>query len=256
MSDEEKIAAAHEAAESIVADVASGAEFTKNVRNFVSEESKSAYEAEDSTQTVVQGINVSDTYKDWLFDAGRTEGDATVIDSEGGSYALMFVSRENNHYQLVDARHILVMAEADENGEYSEEALAAAKTEAERIHELWKEDPTPENFAKLAEEYSEDGGSNTNGGLYQEIYKNYMVEEFNDFLFNQGSVPGDSAVVYGNNGGYAGYHVVYFESVGDLFSTRLADSAMRAEAYDAEIGAIAKNYEIVPGSGLKFVNID
>ncbi len=254
MSDEEKATAAHEAAAQII-DAASGAQFTKNVQNFVAEESKAAYETEDTTMTIAQGANVSDIYKDWLFDAERAEGDTTVIDVEGGSYALLFVSRNDNHYQLVDARHILVMAEADENGEYTEEALAEAKAEAERIHELWQEDPTAENFAALAEEHSEDGGSNTNGGLYKEVYQNYMVEEFNDFLFNQGSVPGDSAVVYGNNGGYAGYHVVYLDSVGDMFSDRLADSAMRADAYNAEIGAIAENYEIATGSGMKFVNL-
>lgn len=256
MTDEEKVAAAHEAAHKIADDSASGAQFVKNVQNFVSEDSKSAYETEDATLTVSQGANLSATYSEWLLSDERAEGDTTVIDSDGGSYALMFVSRNDNHYALVDARHILIKAEADENGVYSDEALETAKAEAERIHELWKEDPSSENFAKLAEEYSEDTGSNTNGGLYQEIYQNYMVDEFNDFLFNEGSVPGDSAVVYGNNGSYAGYHVVYLESVGDIFSDRLADSAMRADDYNAQIGAIAENYEVAIGSGMKYVNMD
>jgi len=256
MSDEEKITAAHEAAESIVADIASGAQFVKNVQNFVGEDSKSVYETEDATKAIAQGVSISDIYSEWLLDENRAEGDVTVIDSEGGSYALMFESRNDNHYQLVDARHILISAEADENGEYSEEALAAAKTEAERIHALWLENPTVENFEALVTEYSDDAGSNTNGGLYQEVYQNYMVEEFNDFLFNQGSVPGDSAVVYGSNGGYAGYHVVYFDALGDTFSDRLAESAMRADAYNEEIGAIAENYEVAIGKGMKHVNLD
>ena len=32
-----------------------------------------------------------------------------------------------------------------------------------------------DSFAELANQYSDDAGSNTNGGLYEDVYKNQMV---------------------------------------------------------------------------------
>lgn len=255
MSDEEKIAAAHEAAQ-LIADAASPAQFTKNVQDFVADASKPSYEDPDSTLSITQGMYLTEAYTAWMTDAQRAEGDTTVIDSDGGSYAIYFASRNNNHYALVDARHILIKAEADENGEYTEEALETAKAEAERIHELWLTNPTPEYFAELATEYSQDEASSANGGLYEGVYKNYMVDEFNDFLFEEGSVVGDNKVVYGNNGGYAGYHVVYLDAVGNLFSDEIAKGLLLQEDYNAEIQAMADTYEVSEGSGMKFVNLD
>ncbi len=254
MSDEEKVTAAHKAAEEI-ATSASGMEFTRSVRDFVADSSKSLYDQPESTMNITQGQSVSSIYKDWMMDASRTEGETTVIDADGGSYALMFVSRNDNHYNLVDVRHILISAEADENGDFTEEALAEAKAEAERIYALWQEDPTEENFAALAEEYSSDGGSATNGGLYREVYQDYMVEEFDSFLFHEGKQPGDHGIVYGTNGSYAGYHVMYFSALGEVFSDRIADSSMRAADYNDAVQALAENYGFTIESGMKYVNL-
>ena len=255
MSDEEKVAAAHEAAQ-VIADSASPAQFTKNVHDFVADASKPSYEDPNSTLSITQGMYLTENYAEWMTDAQRVEGDTTVIDAEGGSYALYFVSRNDNHYPIVDARHILIKAEADENGEYSEEALETAKAEAERIHELWLANPTPEYFAELAAEYSQDDATKAEGGLYEGVYQNYMVDEFNSFLFEEGSVPGDSKVVYGNNGSYAGYHVVYFDALGRQFSDAIAEGLLRGEDYNKEVQAMADTYEVLEGSGMKFVTLD
>ena len=109
MSDEEKAAAAHEAAAAI-ADAASGAQFAKNVYDYVSDDSKATYEDPTATLSIAQGGNLGQVYSEWLLDEARVEGDSTVIDSDGGSYALMFISRNDNHYNLVDVRHILISA--------------------------------------------------------------------------------------------------------------------------------------------------
>ncbi|MBE7017483.1 MAG: hypothetical protein E7420_04925 [Ruminococcaceae bacterium] len=255
LSDEEKVAAAHEAAEEIAL-AKNSEEFTKLVRDFVPGTSKSLYERTESTMTITQGQSVSEVYRDWILDENRTEGETTVIDTEGGSYALMFVSRNDNHYQLVDVRHILIPALADENDQFTEEALASAKAEAERIYALWQENPTEDNFAALAAEYSQDEGSMANGGLYREVYQDYMVEEFNNFLFHEGKKPGDTGIVYGSNGSYAGYHIMYFSALGDMFSDRISESDMRAADYNEVINGLVENYPVAEGSGMKHVNLD
>ena len=195
-----------------------------------------AIEAEDESGSAVERSGVTGSslgdMSEWLRDASRKAGDFTVLeDSYGeGYYAVLFLAREDNHYPTVSVRHILIKAVASEDGTYSDEAKAAA---LERIKEILAEyeagDKSEESFAALAEKYSEDSGSSTNGGLYEEIYRGEMVQEFNDFCFG-GHKSGDVDVVYGESSGYAGFHLVYFVGEGDLYSNVIARSDMRETA--------------------------
>ena len=179
----------------------------------------------------VAGSSLGDMSQ-WLRDASRKEGDFTVIeDSYGeGYYTVLFLGREDNHYPTVSVRHILIKAVAGEDGTYSDEAKQAA---LDRVNEIKAEfesgDQSEESFAALAEQYSEDAGSNTKGGLYEGIYKGKTVDGFNDFCF-AGHKNGDIGVAYGDNGTYAGYHLIYFIGEGDLYSNQIARDALSDEA--------------------------
>ena len=181
----------------------------------------------------VSGSSLGDM-SEWLRDSARKAGDLTVLeDSYGeGYYVVLFLAREDNHYPTVSVRHILVKAVAEDDGTYSDKAKQIA---LDRINEIRAEyeagDKTEESFAALAEKYSEDTGSNTKGGLYEDVYKGEMVQEFNDFCF-AGHKSGDVDVVYGESGSYAGYHLVYFVGEGDLYSNVLARSSLRETALD------------------------
>lgn len=187
-----------------------------------------AIEAESDTDTAtvrsrVSGGSLGDL-GEWLRDSARKNGDVGVVEaSDGTGYNVaVFLSRDDNHYPTVAVRHILIKAEASEDGTYTDEAKQAA---LDRINEIKAEyeagDKTEESFAALAEKYSEDAGSNTNGGLYEDIYRGQMVQEFNDFCFAPHK-SGDIGVVYGESSGYAGYHLVYFVGEGELYSTAIA----------------------------------
>ena len=185
------------------------------------------------SRTSVSGLNAA--YADWLKDGARKSGDVQVFDNADGTgcYVVAFLSRDDNHYPVVNVRHILVEVEADENGEWTDEARLAARVRAEELLAEWKDgEHTEESFAALANERSADAGSNTNGGLYENIAKGQMVEEFDAFCFGDRK-PGDTAVVYGSNGQYAGYHVIYFVGEGDLYSNVIARNALTSEAVSA-----------------------
>ena len=185
----------------------------------------------------------------------RKAGDVTVIeDSDGESYTVVaFISRDDNHYATAQVRHILIKAEADADGNYTDEAKAAAKTRAEEIlAEYLSGDKTEESFATLAEEYSEDAGSNTNGGLYDTVAKGQMVEEFDAFCF-EGHKKGDTAIVYGESSSYAGYHVMYYVGEGELYSNVIAESTLVNQAMNDWLTALVEGYEPSTGFWLRLV---
>lgn len=112
---------------------------------------------------------------------------------------------------VIDVRHILIKPEGgteDEAGEtvYSDEEWEACRVKAQQILDDWKAgEATEESFGELAKEHSADGNAST-GGLYTGVTEGYMVETFNDWIFDETRVTGDTGLVKTQ----FGYHVMYF----------------------------------------------
>ena len=184
-----------------------------------------------------QGTSLSTVYGEWLLEDGRQAGEATMIQSDTGSwYVVMFHGRDNNDYPARSFRHILINAQdTDGDGLYSDEEVQAATEAAEQARQEWLAGTADEDsFATLANLVSEDSGSNTNGGLYENVFKGQMVSPVNDWLFNTAAEVGDNAVVTYNEGGsYTGAHILYYAGESDTtYALELADSAMRSEAFN------------------------
>ena len=243
-----KVAAAHDAVAEI-AKATTKEEFDAAIKAFGGENAAPATD-------YGLGENMTSSFKDWLVDASRVEGDVTAIDSVSGSFAVRFVERCKNDYNMVNMRHILVEAEANEDGTYSEAALAEAEAAAQAIYEQWLENPTEDNFAALANERTDDAGSDTTGGLYENVAHHNMVDGINDFLFNSGAKPGDCTVVYGSNGAYAGYHVVYYVGDAGIYADLLAENRVRNADYEAFIAELEASYTATTGFGMKFAGLD
>ena len=210
-----------------------------------------------TARSAYRGSSIPAEYAEWMKDSARKAGDVEVFaDAEedpAGYTVVMYQARNDNHYATVNVRHILIKAEADEEGNYTDEAKEAAKTRAEEIlAEFEAGEKTEESFAALAEEYSEDEGSNTNGGLYENIYQGQMVQEFNDFCFGDHK-PGDTGIVYGESGSYAGYHVIYYVGEGQLYSDYLAESELRSDAMNSWMSGLTEACELTEGFGFRFV---
>ncbi|MCR5577205.1 MAG: peptidylprolyl isomerase [Oscillospiraceae bacterium] len=191
---------------------------------------------------------------EWLKDASRKAGDITVEENGDHFYVVVFLDRSDNHYKTVSVRHILVKAEPDANGAYTDEAKAAAKAKAEEILAEFKAgDKSEESFAALAEQYSEDVGSNTKGGLYEGVTKGTTVREFNDFCFAPHS-KGDTGIVYGESATYVGYHVMYYVGESDeLYAYSIAGEDLRSDRLNAWLDELTGSYTTSEGFGMKFV---
>lgn len=186
----------------------------------------------EAVVTAQQGANLSADYSAWLLDSARTSGDVTTVSIDGGCYALMFLSRDTNDYEMKAVRHILIKAQAEEDGTYTDEAKEEAKAKAEEIYNEWQSgEATEDSFAALAEEYSEDTGSNTNGGYYGDVSKHVMVQPFEDFCFNEGHVYGDTGIIFVESSNYTGYHIMFYIGDNGNFADYLAEAALRSDSY-------------------------
>ncbi len=195
-------------------------------------------------------------FAEWMLDAGRKAGDSTVYEQEnGGYYVVLFQSRETEEYDTVSVRHILIKP-VDEDGDstISDEEKAAAEAKMNEIKAEWEAgEQTEDAFAALANEYSEDPGSNSNGGLYENVYKGQMVSEFNDFCFADGRKPGDVDVVYNEN---TGYHMIYFVGTGMSYTDFVAQNLLRSEDFSAWQEEFMADWEdsLTELRGMKYVD--
>ena len=247
MSEEEQKTAARAAAEEIAL-AADGEDFAARVNEF---------NGSEASETNTSGASLNSNYRDWMLSADRQAGDTTVADTDNGSIAVLFLERSDNSYLLRSMRHILINAEADDEGNYSDEALAAAESRIAEIETEWLETPTEDNFAALANLYSDDTGSNTSGGLYENIYRHQMVAPIDSFLFAEGRQSGETTKVYsGESAGYQGWHLVYYVGEGEqTYREFLADNALRSADYTAWEDGLTGVATVNAGGGLRYANL-
>ena len=273
-TEEETEAAMEEArskAEQAVAEITAAddreAAFIEAAPKYVSESSKSSYEDDPdySLTTGTMGSSISSTYRDWMTDADRESGDVTYVESTAGMYVVLFLDRYLDTSETVDIRHILITAEltqednlltedVDESTVPTQEALDAAKAEAESLLAQWEAgDRTAESFGELANEYSDDPGSNTTGGLYNSVREGQMFDAFNDWIFDPARQSGDTTLLENTQSGQQGWHVIYFEGPGGPYWQSVAESAMRSADQSAWMEDLMAGYEATAESGMSYV---
>ena len=134
-------------ADKMVAASTSEKAFTDMALELATEGAKQTYENPDATLNAgVSYDNAKTVFSDWLFDSARKAGDvASFADGENGYYVVYFLSTDDNNYNTVNVRHILITPENDEDSDNdgtpdkaSDAADAAAKEKAEKILADWK----------------------------------------------------------------------------------------------------------------------
>ena len=248
----EAMATAESTANAILAAYESGT----SLENAAAEYSDTAaYTSSDS-----YGYNTT-TLGSWMYDDARQSGDTAVLEDTDGSayYVAVFNSRGRYDYNTVNVRHILIQPEATELSEDDEgygadvEAKdAAAEQRAQEILAEWEAgDATEESFAELANEYSQDPGSNTNGGLYEQVYQGYMVTEFNDWCFDPARQPGDTGIIHNDS---TGYHVMYFVGYDKPYWEIQVTNTLVNDAVDSFYAEKTEGYTAEQSSwGMQFV---
>lgn len=206
-------------------------------------------------------VNGGDAISQWLFSKDRTSGDSDIVESNGSYYVALFHDRGRNDYNTVNVRHILLRVDdskldpkADDYKEQLEALKKEQKEKADKVMKEWKDaGATEEAFAKLANKYSDDGGSNTNGGLYSQVPKGQMVPAFNDWIFDKSREKGDSDILFVDAGNYKGYHVMYFAGQDDPYWNVQVKGTMSRDDQAKWNESLMKGLKATEESGMKYV---
>ena len=147
--------------------------------------------------------------------------------------------------KLVDVRHVLFTPEGgttDESGvtTYSEEEWAACEAKAQEVLDAWAEgDRSEDSFAELAGTYSQDPGSQSSGGLYEDVQQGQMVEEFDAWCFDETRKTGD----YGMVKTTYGYHLMFFVGSTPIWE-EYVDQQLMTEKATEMMEAIVADYTL------------
>lgn len=190
----------------------------------------------------------------WLFDSSTKVGSKKLFsDEENGKYIVVLALSKPHQEQTVTARHILFQTKDQSSGnDLSEEEIAKKKNQAEDVLKKFNEgDKTEDSFAALANEYNEDTGSSSNGGLYEHIYPGQMVTEFNDWVFDANRKAGDVELVETDYG----YHIIYFVAKDgkDYYDSAIRSSKANKDI-ETETKALQEGKDYVVGLGPRRMN--
>lgn len=245
-ADEATVAAAKEEASRHANELAAtttSEEYLAYVRAFIEETHKDDKDADiekEMANVTVTGYTQASnkTLEPAFEDDAKPYTVLTDFDDENGSYkvymllpgdedSLPYDVKYRDEYAAKNVRHILFTKDV-----YGSDEDAEAK--AQEILAQWQTgDATAQSFGALAEEYSADGGSNTNGGLYENVLKGVMVTEFNDWIFDETKQPGDTGIVKTTNG----YHVMYLDGEGNAAWKVNAENALANAKYSEDAAA-------------------
>ncbi|SFU27733.1 peptidyl-prolyl cis-trans isomerase D [Pustulibacterium marinum] len=197
---------------------------TQDVAAFVSENSDISY---DTTYVVKSKLPAK--FADTLYNLSVGEIYGPYKDGDYFKISRMVGKKPNGS---VKASHILISYEGIERVQAKESRTKEeAKALADEI--LAKAKKSGADFGELAKEYSEDPGSASKGGTYDNIVPGQMVPEFNDFIFDE---PIGSIGVVETD---FGYHVIKVE---DKYETvNVATVARKIDASEETIGELYNN---------------
>lgn len=177
---------------------------------------------------------------EWLYDTARKTGDIAILE-ETESYSIyMFLNREKENYNVVNVRHILVPFNENNTEATSTTEDNKAKKGAEDLLNSFKAaGATSEAFATLAKQHGTDATA-VEGGLMENVKKGDMVAEFDAWIFDDARAAGDYDIVKTQ----FGYHLVYFEGVGEAAWKVAVDTVLREGDYSEKYNGILEKYPV------------
>lgn len=240
-------------AETALANITSPEDFDDQIKALLGAEAVASWK-DGYTDATAQYSEIFTELADWLFDAGRAYGDKTILEYNNGYFVVVYENRYLDSYNTVDVRHCLVatntvsniLVEGSDEIDYEATQAAQAASDAEAYAKAEKllndwiaGGATEEEFIAMANANSDDDGAVD--GLYTQVVKGEMVEEFEDWCFDKSRVVGDYGIVKT----IYGYHIMYFSAVNEPVWKLTAKDAIRNTEYEKLYESYAEKYPVI-----------
>ncbi len=205
----------------------------------------------NSSATYLESMN-SDLAT-WAFEGSTKAGDKKLIeDSDNGAYYVALMVNPKHDVNTVTVRHILFLTQDSQTGKaLSDDEIQKAKDKASETLAKWKAgEATEDSFATFATDLTEDTGSSSNGGLYENVVPGQMTGAFDKWIFDDSRKAGDTDIVESEYG----YHIIYFVSKNGTYADSAIRSSLASEDLEKFSDEILESDKYVIGVGPKRVN--
>ena len=247
----EKFAETKKLADEFLASVTDDASFVAAAKKAIlTADNKSKKDADKETlvekPTKATLTATSEELAKWVYDDARKVGDVTVIDGGEGTYHVVMIKTlpfRDMSLASANVRHILIKFPTDEKtGQTTikDEEKPTYKAKAQAIlDDFLKNEPTEDKFAALAKEKTEDTGSKSTGGLYENVADDgKYVQTFTDWTVDASRKPGDTGIVETEYG----YHIMYFVKANEGVKWQSDVKAkIVADQYNAQVNDVIVN---------------
>ncbi len=211
----------------------------------------SSYKKEDTTGTGASNLSsVNEDLAKWAFKDSTKANDKKLItieeDGKTTGYIVALMVSPKHDVDTVSVRHILFKTVDDENKPLDDDKIKEAKSKAEKTLAEWKAgDADEDSFADYAVDLTEDTGSQSNGGLYENVTPGQMIKEFNDWIFDKARKEGDCDIVETTYG----YHIIYFVSKDGSSKDNTIRTNLASEDFEKSSKELLDGGEYVIGVG-------
>ena len=184
-------------------------------------------------------------YYEWAYSTERKAGDTYIEEgtsTTAASYTVYMLETPVYYdtYVTQSVRHILFSVDSGLKGTALDKAFEAAKAEAEKVLEEYnKGDKTAEAFGELAKKHTDDSNG-ADGGLYENVFKGALTDEFEDWMYDEARKVGDVELVKTTYG----WHIMYYEGAGDIAWKVTAEAGLQEEEYNAHLEDLIKEYSV------------
>lgn len=209
------------------------ADFEKTVGEFL----ETDYCLTKTNKILSKTYEYSDTTElsKWIFN-GETALGGTYV-SESDKEYVIYIAASDVYMDREITRsmyHILFSPDIYDSDENS-------KLNAENIYKIWQDgDKSVASFMELASKYTTDYVSVPVGGYYPNLAKGDLVDELNDWLFDEERKIGDTGIIKSD----AGYHVVYYAGEGLEKWKMTAFDAVKTDKLQKDVNALSEKYEV------------
>ncbi|MBR5245905.1 MAG: peptidylprolyl isomerase [Clostridia bacterium] len=182
----------------------------------------------------------------WVYDDARQVGDVTVIDGGEGTYYVVMIKTlpyQDLSFASANVRHILVKFPTDSSTgktTIKDEEKPTYKAKAQKIlDDFLANEPTEDKFAALVKEKTEDTGSKSTGGLYENVADDgQYVQSFVDWTVDASRKPGDTGIIETEYG----YHIMYFVKANEGLKWQTDVKAkIVSDQYNAQVNEVIEN---------------